>query len=435
MKSSALVAGLALLALALPGAAQEFAPPMPPPAPNAVPPNKKQPADINYDQVPQCPPCPPAMVLEDTLVGIPVTPPQYPRVWADFDALLWWLKPNYISAPLITTTRVPEDLASSITAGGLSDPNAAVLFGQQTFRTNPQPGGRLRVGVALDTEGTQAVEVSGFWLPWQVERFNAVSNDANGNPSLALPFHEVFPTSVETANIVAGTFDGSVLHGSVLINNGTQMWGGEANFVKMLASTCAGEFDLIVGFRYLYLEDYLTIDASTSPADGGSTHDRFDTKNAFYGGQVGVRHVIDCDSWRVETNVKFALGDTNETLNISGASNLPVFAAGSTLPGGFYTASSNIGNTSTNRFGFVTEVGFNVAYKLTDNVQLTAGYTYLYWDHLERSGNQIDHNLNPSLNPALSVISPAGGPAAPQRLNTESSFWAQGINVGVRFSY
>jgi hypothetical protein len=214
------------------------------------------------------------------------------------------------------------------------------------------------------------------------------------------------------------------------------MWGGEANFIKMLCCTCAGEFDMIFGIRYLYLEDYLTIDASTSPADGGgSTHDRFDTKNAFYGGQVGLRHVYDCDCWRLETTAKFAIGDTNETLNISGSSNLPVFAAGSTLPGGFYTASSNLGNTTHNRFGIVTEVGVNLACKLSDCVQLTVGYTYLYWDHLERSGNQVDHNLNPSLNPALSAISPAGGPAAPQRLNTESSFWAQGINVGIRFSY
>jgi hypothetical protein len=434
MKSSALAAGLALLALALNCSAQEIVPPSPPAPPESKP-HDKRPVEVqNPDLVP---PCPPAIVLEQpTLVGIPVTPPEYPHVWMDMDGLLWWLKPNQIAAPLVTSLHAPEDLASNIRAGGLSDPNAFVIFGQQSFRTDPQVGGRVRIGAAFDTEAAEVVEASGFYMPWQVERFFKQS-DAAGNPALALPFNEVFPgTPVETANIVAGQFDGRILHGNVLINNGTQLWGGEANYIKMLGTTCVGEFDLILGLRYLHMEDYLTIDASTDVADGGgSTHDRFDAKNSFYGGQIGVRHVLDCENWRFESSVKLALGDTNEVLDISGGSNLPLFAAGSTLPGGFYTASSNIGRTTTNRFGLVTEVGFNAAFKVCDNVQLTAGYTYLYWDHLYRSGNQIDHNLNPALNPALSTINPAGGPAAPQRFNAESSFWAQGINLGVRFTF
>lgn len=427
MKSSALLAGLALLALTLPCPAQDVTPPTPP-----APPHNQ--IEVQTPGTPPfTPPCPPAMVLEDRLVGNPVTPPEYPHMWADFEGLLWWFKPNNINAPLVTSTRAPEDLGGSITAGGLNDPNTVVLFGQQTFRTDPQPGGRIRLGGALDTEATEVFEASGFYLPWQVERFFAQS-DASGSPALALPFNEVFPGApVETASIIAGQFNGQTLTGHVLINNGTEMYGGEANFVKTLGCTCVGEFDLILGLRFLYLEDYLTIDATTDGS--GSTHDRFDTKNYFYGGQVGLRHVLDCDNWRFETNAKIAVGDTNEVLDISGSSNLPLFAAASKLPGGFYTAASNIGHSSSNRVGVVSELGFTAAFKLTDNVQLTAGYTYLYWDRLERSGNQIDRNLNPALNPALSTITPAGGPAAPQRLNAESSFWAQGISLGVRFSY
>jgi hypothetical protein len=432
MKCSALIAGFALLALTLPSVAQECDPQAPPALTDTYYQEGRKGVPLDPSQTP---PCAPAMVIEPVLVGNPVTPPEYPHVWADFDCLLWWLKPNQVDAPLVTSTRAPQDLGASITAAGLSDPNTVVLFGQQSFRTDPQTGGRLRFGVALDTEGTQAIEAGGFYLPWQVERF-AAQSDANGNPALALPFHQVFPTPVETAGIVAGTFDGRILHGAVLINNGTQMWGAEANCVKMVACTCVGEFDVLAGVRYLYLEDYLTIDAATDPADGGgATHDRFDVKNAFYGGQLGVRHVLECENWRVETNFKVAVGDTNQKLNISGASLLPLFAAGSTLPGGFYTAASNLGNTTTNTFGFVSEVGINVGYKLTDNIQLTAGYTYLFWDRVMRSGNQIDRNLNPALNPAFSTITPTGGPASPQRQNAESSFWAQGVNVGVRFSF
>ena len=59
----------------------------------------------------------------------------------------------------------------------------------------------------------------------------------------------------------------------------------------------------------------------------------------------------------------------------------------------------------------------------------------MYWSRVARPGSQIDRNLNPALNPAFSVLTAAGGPASPQRLNAESEFWAQGINFGLRFAW
>jgi Putative beta barrel porin-7 (BBP7) len=430
MKSSALTAGLALLALALPSLAQEVAPePNLPDFSNCLPLYGKP---VPCQDPNQIPPCPPAIVVEEP-VGIPVTPPKFPRVWVDGEYMLWWLRPNYINAPLVTSTRAPENLASSVSAGGLDDPNTVVLFGEQNSRVDPQMGGRLTANVALDTEGSVVLQASGFYLPLQVERFFAQSNAA-GQPALALPFNQVsLGTPVETSSVIAGPFNSGILHGDVLINNGTEMWGGELNLMSLLACTWVGEFDMIYGARYLYLRDYLTID--TNSDSGSVTHDSFDAKNSFYGGQVGLRYVLDCEYFRLEWTSKFALGDTNELLDITGASHLPTFAAGSTLPGGFYTASSNLGRTSTNRFGFVYEDTVNLVWKVSDCVQLMVGYDYLYWNHVYRSGNQVDHNLNPSLNPALSVITPAGGQAAPERFNAQSDFWAQGITAGVRISF
>src|SRR5262249_10839807 len=96
---------------------------------------------------------------------------------------------------------------------------------------------------------------------------------------------------------------------------------------------------------------------------------------------------------------------------------------------------SNIGRTHTDRLAFVQETGVNLTYKMTDCVQLTVGYTFLYWNHVYRSGNQIDRSINPALNPAFSVVVPPGGPQQPQRLNSETSFWAEGINRGFRVTF
>jgi hypothetical protein len=426
MKSSFLAGGLALLALSLPARAQDC---MPPP-PYSVP---EPPSQAPYNPPPQ-----PAIVLErDTLVGIPCCGPDYPRVWADFDFLLWWLKPNAISVPLITSTHTPEDLAANLTAGGIADPNAFVLFGVQNFGNEASYGGRLTFGVAMNTDGSQYIEASGFFLPTEADHFNAQSNAGNGNPALGLSYIHVFPgPPTESAAIVAGPFNGGLLSGYVQIANQTEMWGAEANFYNLIASRCYGDFYFLAGGRFIYLKDDLSIEAVTNPPDGrGSTLDVFKTRNDFYGGQVGLRHVLENEWWRLQTTVKFGFGETHETLDISGSSVLPPVSAGSTLPGGFYTASSNIGQTTQNRFGFVEETGVNLTYKMCDNVQLTLGYTFLFWNNVYRTGNQIDRNINPALNPAFSPFTPAGGPAVPARLNAESSFWAQGVNVGLHIAF
>ena len=201
----------------------------------------------------QIPPCPPAIVVERAV--------RHSRHAAGVSARVGGWGIHALVAETRTTstraagdeTRVPENLASSVSAGGLDDPNTVVLFGEQNSRTDPQIGGRLTANVALDAEGSIVLQASGFYLPLQVERFSAQSNAA-GQPALALPFNQVAPgTPVETSYVVAGPFDGGTLHGNVLINNGTEMWGGEVNLMTTLACTCAGEFDAIYRLSVTYI--------------------------------------------------------------------------------------------------------------------------------------------------------------------------------------
>jgi len=54
-----------------------------------------------------------------------------------------------------------------------------------------------------------------------------------------------------------------------------------------------------------------------------------------------------------------------------------------------------------------------------------------------RPGNQIDTTLNLTSNAAISGVSPPTltGAARPEPLFNGSSFWAQGINVGVAYEF
>src|SRR5262245_38735294 len=186
-----------------------------------------------------------------------------PHFYLSGDYLIWWLRPNKVDVPLITSIRQPEDLAATLEAGGIADPNAFVLFGNGSkLDPGAYHGYRATIGFAFGEDNRCAIELSGLYLPEQSESFRAASNAA-GQPALVLAFRDVFlnPAGTETGGVFAGPFAGGVLTGAVNITSKTQLWGGEVNGVATLAREHSFQFDLLGGFRFLRLNDELDIDA------------------------------------------------------------------------------------------------------------------------------------------------------------------------------
>ena len=50
----------------------------------------------------------------------------------------------------------------------------------------------------------------------------------------------------------------------------------------------------------------------------------------------------------------------------------------------------------------MTELGLNIGYQLTPNIQLIGGYTWLYWTHVVRPGTEIDPVLDMNRIPLFS---------------------------------
>ena len=96
------------------------------------------------------------------------------------------------------------------------------------------------------------------------------------------------------------------------------------------------------------------------------------------------------------------------------------------VPVGLTVQASNRGTFDRTAVNLVSEVGVRVGYRVTDHVELSAGYTFLLWDGALRSGDQVDPvvNLNPGTQPAR--------PAIPFR---EDVFWAQGLDAGVEVTW
>src|SRR5262249_26286306 len=155
---------------------------------------------------------------------------------------------------------------------------------------------------------------------------------------------------------------------AVTVSSRTRLGGAEMNsLVNLIRGSNVG-VDLIAGFRYLNLKENLALDNTTVDTISNTItqlHDRFDTGNQFYGGQIGTRLTWAQNSWSVALTGKVALGDTQQVVNINGYATQtgPTALVQGTFPGGFFTQPSNIGRRYGSQFGVVPEVEVKLAYQ------------------------------------------------------------------------
>jgi hypothetical protein len=354
--------------------------------------------------------------------------------WIRNEYLLWNI--HHANLPPLVTTSPPTSL------GVLGNPGTAILFGGGTADNEEMSGGRFTFGTWLDCNNCLGVEGSFFFLGNRSVRFNAASN---GNPLLARPFFNADPNvNSEDAELIANPsiFNLPPLTGAINIKLSSELWNAEVNGLWNYCRGCCCRTDLIFGFRYVSLQEDLTITENlqvplTSPTLAGETlfvNDHFETHNHFFGGQVGFRSEYNWRCWTFDVTAKCALGGTHQTVTINGATIItPLGGAPSAFAGGLLAQPTNIGHYSRDRFSVIPEVGGNISYRLNDHWRAFAGYDFLYWTNVVRPGDQIDRTVNGTqLAPRTG---PFVGPARPAFTFKEGDFWAHGTNIGLEFRY
>jgi hypothetical protein len=317
--------------------------------------------------------------------------------FAESEYLLWRMQGTHLP-PLTTASMMPPALFNSMMT--------QTVLGDNHQGTGWDSGFRLHAGVWFNCDHVLGVDSSFFFLGQQ-SAGAAVSS--GGMPVLAVPF--VTPAGAESSVILAGLG----LSGSAAVRLETRMSGYEVNLRTNLFRGPCGHIDVFGGFRALSLADNLSFAAMSSTPLLGTARDEFDTRNWFYGGQIGAEIERRADRWSVDLISKVALGNTNEVANINGMS-----TPGSILvPGGFFTSPGNFGRHTQDRFSVVPELGVKVGYQVNDYIRLTAGYNVLYWSNVVRPGEQINRMI-------------VGSPMFTFRT---SDFWVQGITAGVEIRY
>lgn len=371
--------------------------------------------------------------------GAPAAMPAPPDWWVSAGPLLWWVK----SAPLpptLTTFAPGSPSATTGSGGALGIPGTTVLSpGHLAY--GALPGADFTLGGWLASDRAWGVEAEGFFLGDSSASF---SDASNGTPSLRVPFTNLppgagFPLGSSSFVLAAPGFAA----GSQSINSSLLFWGIESNaFFAPHLQTGPVDLSFLAGFRYLDLGEGLSIvsnETLLAPASGAFTStDSFSTKNRFFGPQLGVKAETSYGQFDGFVLAKLALGDNLQSVSINGSSVVSGFgfpATPTAFPGGIFAQGTNIGQQSRSAFAVLPELRVQLGYRLPCGVHPYLAYDFLFLSSAVRPGNQIDTTLNFTGSPAISPGTTLTGAARPQPLFNSSTFWAQGIQLGLKYAF
>jgi len=313
-----------------------------------------------------------------------------PDMWIQAETLLWF--PQARSAPPLAVVAPAGELPFLTTPG-------ITTIGEE-FGNNLSPGFRGDIGRYF---GNGNFGIGGrFWILAEDDDNYNLSDDGT-NFSIGVPFLDTSGFG-ENAAIIA-LQDGNVpgFLGSVSGESSLDMIAAEVYGRLNLGRGKEFHTDLIGGYSYFGIDDHLNLNASLTqlPGNGGTTtfRDTFDTTNEFHGGQIGAETILRRGRWVARSLTKVHLGNMSQTVDISGnattqASNIsPVVNFGD----GLFAGGTN-GTFDQDVFTFAPEMNLKLGYRFRDRVTFTVGYSFLYWNNVALSGEQIDRNLEFDLN-------------------------------------
>ncbi len=372
---------------------------------------------------PPAPPAPPAMTGGSTglVPGVDCLPesvPHHDRFFGDVAYMLTWIKngPN------------PGPLAVAAPAGApLFGPGTTALIGGRDIEYDAFSGVRATAGMWFGCDAAVGVEAAGFLLERQALRDRFVNDGTATNPVvLARPF-----VDVGGAGLTGFPVGGPGFPGDVAFKTTSRLWGSEANALLNWRDDGRRRTDLLTGFTYYNLRERLGVSSSTTIAGTGASvafDDEIDTRNQYYGWQVGTRTAWSLGRLSLTMTSKLALGLTHEAVDRFGNSTLVVPGVGPVAsPTGFLVQPSNAGRVTTDRFAVALPSQLLVGYQVTNHVTAFVGYDFMYISSVARPGDQVDLAFQTS--PATgAAVRPAGG----MRVD---DFWANSALFGLAVKF
>ncbi len=360
----------------------------------------------------------------------------YGAHWSTFFEFLFWWNTNGPDFPPLVGTG----------SGGL------LGFGEYSLA-----GG---VGSGIDFEGNLGIRFTlAYWcdhcrtMGWDmsvltVPEFQHVFR-TDECPVIGRQFCDAF-TGQESSLLVA--FPG-IATGNLEIVAGTQTWGIETNvYANIIDDPVIDAFrlDVSLGFRYLALQENLNIGSVTSffrtpipdefapfLGDTIQVYDSFLNRNQFYGPQLGLVYTVFGEVGDLEIRGKLAFGRTHQTNMINGTQLRTDISGQTTLTsGGLLAQPTNIGTHTKDMFTVVPELTSTMRLKLCDNLFVTLGGTFIFWNRTIRPGDNIDRNVDLNQLANFGTTGPIQSAVGrPGVTFNQSNYTIYGMNIGIEFKW
>lgn len=358
----------------------------------------------------------------------PVLP--VPRSWvthwyARTEYMSLWAKGNPLPA-LVTTSPQGTPQAD---AGVLGEPGTEILFGDERIATGGMQGARITFGHWLDECKSTALEAQ-YWVAGISQDGGSLASEA-GDPIIARPFFNT-ENGGEDAQLVA--YPG--LAGSLRIDSRNEMHSVNLLLRKeWLQGIAGGSVDLFGGYRYFRFRESLAIEESVAGTFG--LYDKFTAENDFHGVDFGAEFEMRHGPWLFDVTTKVAVGDMREKLTVSGLTYL-LADPGTTTPGGWLTAPSNLGRYGDHELVAIPELDLRLVFAAYERIRLSVGYNMAFVSKVVRTGDQIDTTVNPGQLTAL-PLARGGGVASPDARPApnldDTALWLYGITFGVEMRW
>lgn len=369
----------------------------------------------------------------DTFDLSPVMDPIYPwRYWGTTEAMLVWrhgqaLPVLFTTSPSPTTPLLRNNVPNALVLGG---PDTTVLFGGSPVGTNVELGLNVSLGMWLDELKEVGIGMRAFALSKSVGAFDFASDPNAGGPDLGRPF---FNTTIGRQDALPVAFTGpaddpldptilTLSRGSVSARFSNQVYGGDILGRVNWDRAPGFSLDLIGGYQYVRIDDKLStrsIWVDLQPGNGipdgtvFTDNDAIRAKNDFHGISMGFMSDIQGGRFNLAMMGKCALGDMHQNINVNSSS----------LVDGVPVASSGFigtrGIVKRDQFCVVPEGSLTGGYQLTDNINLSVGWNFMYFSRVATAGGQVQQNRTGAF-----------GAPAPLAIRN-SDFWFQGVTLGV----
>ncbi|MCS6976298.1 MAG: BBP7 family outer membrane beta-barrel protein [Gemmatales bacterium] len=352
----------------------------------------------------------------------------YPHTfWLSAEFVSWWMSDGRLP-PLVTAGPAGSSAV-------LGEPGTVLLYGGSRADLDPLLGGQFRGGMWFDFEQFWGIEGGFQFAAERSDNFVAFTPGGPGQPVISRPVVDVLTGQpASTASLIP-----DFRTGTVDIYVSTRFLGAEGHVLRNLLCFPEGRLDLLIGFRYLELEEHLEADEYGDLSAGilgtvpAVISDEFDARNRFYGGYVGVKAAWQWDRLTAEMMGRVSLGGTQQQIGITGVTGIgnltPDGIRTTFFPGGLLAQATNAGLVDRDVFGVVPEGSLRIGYQILEHLRIHAGMSLLYWNRVVRVGEQVDLGINPN------IPVPPGEPQRPALLFHDRGFWLFGLSAGLEVRY